>query len=150
MTHTCQGKIQRYSSCSTLGWSVNAITKTSYKGNKSLRERERMLFILLSIYSFYVQQCTIIQEEATEAMVKLTCPRSTSRDIWHTRWELKPGQGVPIPQRVSLYHGPIIFILLNNKILRLDKFSFERMQITPRKKKKLRCPSDCRFSYVFG
>ena len=38
-------------------------------------------------------------------MVKLTCPRSTSRGIWHSL-ELNPGRRTRSPHQVPLYHGP--------------------------------------------
>ena len=51
-----------------------------------------MIFILINGVTLYIYQVDgdllksvlPIQEEATEAMVKLTCPRSTSRSIWHS------------------------------------------------------------------
>ena len=39
-------------------------------------------------------------------MVKLTYPRSTSRNHG-TRWDLNSCRGIRIPHRVPLYHGPI-------------------------------------------
>ena len=38
-------------------------------------------------------------------MVKLTCPRSTSRGHG-TRWHLNSGSGIRLPHQISLYHGP--------------------------------------------
>ena len=51
------------------------------------------------------QQCISNPEKATEAMLKLTYPKSTSSD----RWEMNPGRGAHISHWVPLSHQWLIF-----------------------------------------
>ena len=44
-------------------------------------------------------------------MVELTCPRS-NHVVFGTRWELNPGRGIRIPNRVPLHYGPILIVVL--------------------------------------
>ena len=43
-----------------------------------------VLFVCILGDGDLLNSVLLIQEEATEAMVKLTCPRSTSHDLWHS------------------------------------------------------------------
>ena len=47
-----------------------------------------------------------LEEGHHYAMVKLTCPRSTSRRHG-THWDLNFGRRIHIPHRVPRYHGPM-------------------------------------------
>ena len=48
----------------------------------------------------------LLWEGATKAMVKLTCLRSISRNLWH---------GIRIPHRVPFDHGPITHKIITNR-----------------------------------
>ena len=67
----------------------------------------------------------LILEEATEAMVKLTCQHHV---VFGTRWELNPGRGILIPHRVPLYHGPSKHVNSHIRILFKKKRQIKRKQ----------------------
>ena len=65
-------------------------------------------FLLFCIYASDrdLNSVLLIQEEATEALVKLRLAQGQHHMVFGTRWELNSGRGIRIPHRLPLHHGP--------------------------------------------